>query len=178
MGIYLLGGQISKFEYNRSIWQITSDSKSWSKFAQPNKGQVDYIVNVEKLKIEGPEPTPRALQTAVFYNIYIIVFGGRNSGNSVMDGYCFNDLLILNLNTLTWQPLAVYGFAPTQRWGHVMAVDKESVLIFGGISEGQFANATIYTAELNKKVVKENIEECRNMKSILESEGSHIKSLL
>jgi len=175
MGIYLLGGQVNKFEYNRSVWLITSDSKSFNKSAQPSKGQVEYLVNVEKLKIEGPEPTPRALQTAVFYKIYIIVFGGRNAS---IEGYCLNDLVVLNLNILTWQPVIVYGFIPSKRWGHVMTIEKDSIFIFGGISEGQFASTTVYCAELNKKLVKEHIEECKNMKNKLESETNQLKNFL
>ena len=110
----MIGGQTTNYEYNRAIWQITCNSKDYCRFSA-NKYIAEYLVNVEKLTINGPEPTPRALQTAIFYKGYIAAFGGRNNQDTSADNYCLNDLLLLNLNTLSWQPIVVYGFTPCGR---------------------------------------------------------------
>jgi len=109
-----------------------------------------YIIEIEKIKTEGPEPSPRALQSAVFYDKYIAIFGGRSNQESCN---CLNDLILFDLTTYHWQPLIVYGFIPSKRWGHVMGVVKDSLLVFGGVSEARLASSTIYTLETDKKFI-------------------------
>ena len=142
--------------------------------AKPLPNSFQYIVTVEQLKIEGPEPTPRALQAAVFYKKYIVVFGGRNYEE---ESYCLNDILMLDLNEYKWQPIVVYGFTPSRRWGHAIGVQKDSIIIFGGVTENSLASTSIYTLEFNKKYIKENLEECKKIKTILEVEAKKIKVL-
>jgi len=131
------------------------------------------LVKVEKLKIEGP--TPRSFQTAIFYKKYIALFGGKSDRAVTTGEYCFNDLTILDLELLQYQPIAVYGFVPSKRWGHVMTMDKDKILVFGGVSETRLASATVYTLELDSKQVKQNLNECKKIKKLLEVEGKRVK---
>lgn len=114
------------------------------------------------------------LQTAIFYKRFIVVFGGRNYEEK---SYCLNDVLLLDVTTRTWQPAVVYGFVPAKRWGHAMGVHEDSVAVFGGVSESCLASSTVYTLELDLKKVKENLEECRRVKTILEIEAKRINLL-
>ena len=96
-----MGGQIGQYEYNRSIWIIKGDSEMNQYIPQNTKGSsknLRYAVKAEKLKIDGPEPNPRTLQTAVFYKKYIIVFGGRNDKDINLGTYCLNDIMIFDID--------------------------------------------------------------------------------
>jgi len=119
------------------------------------------------LNVEGPDP--RTLQAAVFYKNFIVTFGGRNDKGGP-NNYCLNDVMLLDLRLYKWQPIIVYGFVPSKRWGHTMNIKESSILMFGGVSESKLANSTVYSLELDKKYVKENIEECKKIKTILETQ--------
>lgn len=134
------------------------------------------MVKAEKLKVEGPDP-PRSFQTAVFCKKYIALFGGKSDRASVSGDYCLNDLIVLDLESARWEAIVVYGFAPSKRWGHVMAAEENALLVFGGVSESRLASATVYTLEMNAKTVKENLNECKKIKSLLEIEAKKVKLL-
>ena len=136
-----------------------------------------YIVTAEKLKIDGPEPAPRAFQTAIFYKKYIAVFGGRNDQDIKTGDFCLNDIALLDLSLLKWQSIVVYGFIPSRRWGHTMSKDGNSLIVFGGVSETRLASSTVYTLELDEKMVEENLNECRRIKYTLEFEAKRTKIL-
>ena len=127
---------------------------------------IHYIVTIERLSIEGPEPTPRSMQTALFYKKYIVMFGGRTSQRA--SNY-LNDLILLDLEQRKWVPIVVYGFSPSKRWGHSMAIQNNELLVFGGVAETRLASATIYALEVDPEVIKQNLEECEKFKSILEA---------
>ena len=167
----MLGGLVTQYEYNRKIWIIKCNSQQTKTINNSNT----FIVDVEQLKIQGPEPKPRVLQTAIFYKTFIVIFGGRNYEE---ESYCLNDLLLLDIKECKWQPIVVYGFIPSKRWGHVMGVHNDSILIIGGVSESSLASSTVYTLELNPKTVKDNIDECKRMKIILEIEAKKIDLLI
>lgn len=171
-------GHVSQYEYNRSVWLIRSSSRATQLLINNEKEistSMKYVVEVEKVKAEGPEPSPRALQSAVFYNKYIAIFGGRSKEDS---SNCLNDLVLFDLAQCRWQPLIVYGFVPSKRWGHAMGVVKDSLLVFGGVSETRLASSTIYTLEMDKKFIKDNLAECRKIKAVLEVEAKRSKFLV
>ena len=121
MGIYLLGGQISAYEYNRTIWQIRCNSGKTAELPEASNNlsvSAKYIVELVKVSTEGPEPTPRAMQTSIFYKKYIVIFGGRNDLEQTPGNYCLNDIMLLDLKELKWKPIVIYGFTPCKRWGH------------------------------------------------------------
>jgi len=130
-----------------------------------------YVVEIEKLKIEGPQPTPRIMQTAVFYKKFIAVFGGKNDKDTSLESHCLNDIMFLDIDKLKWETLVIYGFIPSGRWGHVMGMQKESLLIFGGVTDNRMASSAVYTLELDRKVLRENLEECKKIKIVLECEA-------
>ena len=127
------------------------------------------FVEANRINIEGPVPTHRSLQTAVFYNKYIAVFGGRSVNQ------CMNDVLLLDLTVYKWQPIVVYGFHPSKRWGHVMGVDENGILVLGGVGETTLTSSAVYKLVMNKKFIKENLIECKKIKTILEVEAKKIQ---
>ncbi len=144
---------VNQYEYNSNVWIIRCNSQKTNALLQADParnpaGLSKYIVEVERLKIEGPTPPRRILQTAVFCNKFIAVFGGRNDRDSGIGSYCMNDLCLLDLDTLRWQMVVVYGFTPSGRWGHAMGAQKDSLAIFGGVSESRLCSASVYTLEL------------------------------
>jgi hypothetical protein len=164
-------GHVSQYEYNRSVWLIRSSPRATQLLINNEKEistSVKYVVEVEKIKTEGPEPSPRALQSAVYYDKYIAIFGGRSNQESCN---CLNDLILFDLSAYRWQALIVYGFIPSKRWGHVMGAEENAILVLGGVGETTLASSSVYKLIMNKKVIKENLIECKKIKTILEVEA-------
>ena len=169
----MLGGQISQYEYNRAIWLIKCNPKENRKVFQNETSftkSLKLFVEVEKISIEGPEPSPRVFQTAIFYDKYIAMFGGRNESKND----CLNDIILLDISLYRWQPIVVYGFIPSKRWGHAMGVQNDSILILGGVGEAKLASLTVYKLEMNRKFIRDNLIECKRIKTILEIEARKI----
>lgn len=168
----MLGGNKTQYEYNRNVWLIRCNSKANQQLSLNSKDVARrLVVEAEKLSTEGPEPVPRALQTAVFCEKYIVVFGGR--GESA--GRCLNDVTLLDLSVCRWQPVVVYGFHPSKRWGHVMGAEENAVLVLGGVGETTLASSTIHKLIMNRKAIKDNLMECKKIKTILEVEAKKVQ---
>ena len=75
-----------------------------------------------------PPPCPRAAHSAVVVGRSLIVFAG-NDGKQL-----FNDLHVLELDSLCWQQPAQHGDVPSPRAGHTcnLLPDSHRLLVFGG----------------------------------------------
>ena len=167
-------GRKSQYEYNKNIWQIKASPINTQLLLENDKemsNTVKYIINLEKINPEGFEPTPRTMQTALFYDKYIVTFGGRSDSEN---SYCLNDIVLFDLSLYKWQPIVIYGFIPSKRWGHTMVIDNNSLLIFGGVGEHTLSSSTIYTLTMDKKFVKDNLDECHKIKALLEIQAKNL----
>eukprot|EP00741_Cyanophora_paradoxa_P009306 tig00000144_g9014.t1 len=79
----------------------------------------------------------------------LVIFGGYTSAESEssgsVGGKCFNDVHILDIETLQWQRPIVGGNAPESRWGHSAVIVKDKILIFGGYSSTRVEGNTFFS---------------------------------
>ncbi len=75
-----------------------------------------------------------------------MIFGGKNINvfkEQQKPG--LNDMHLLDLDTLIWQKVAMYGVPPSPRWGHAMCTfNNDEALIFGGVNFLGFAQSSAY----------------------------------
>jgi hypothetical protein len=83
---------------------------------------------LEKIEdFNGMPPCPRmhfamtSLQNKSSGHQLLVIFGGRNDSIfSCTNNVALNDVCIYNINTNTWEALAMYGQIPISRWDHVI----------------------------------------------------------
>ncbi|CAF2097766.1 unnamed protein product [Brassica rapa] len=88
---------------------------------------------------EGEPPSPRTNHAAVSCGDGVIIQGGIGPS-----GICNGDLHVLDMSsdTFKWKKVVVQeGMAPCPRYGHVMGLAGEKLVIFGGINEGNLVLA-------------------------------------
>lgn len=78
-------------------------------------------------EFSGPAPSPRSAHTAAVYQgRYLLVFGGGSVA------HCFNDLYVLDTQSMAWSRPAVEGLVPPPRAGHAGAVLGHTWYMVGG----------------------------------------------
>ncbi|KAH0926054.1 hypothetical protein HID58_018310 [Brassica napus] len=88
---------------------------------------------------KGEPPSPRTNHAAVSCGDGVIIQGGIGPS-----GICNGDLHVLDMSsdTFKWKKVVVQkGMAPCPRYGHVMGLAGEKLVIFGGINEGNLVLA-------------------------------------
>ncbi|OQU85983.1 acyl-CoA-binding domain-containing protein 4 isoform X4 [Sorghum bicolor] len=95
----------------------------------------------EEIKSEKGGPAPRYDHSAAVYtDQYLLIFGGSSHST------CFNDLYLLDLQTLEWSQPDAQGAHITPRSGHAGAMIDENWYIVGG---GDNANGSTDTVVMN-----------------------------
>ncbi|XP_062220794.1 acyl-CoA-binding domain-containing protein 4 isoform X2 [Phragmites australis] len=95
----------------------------------------------EEVKTEKDGPAPRYDHSAAVYaKQYLLIFGGSSHST------CFNDLYLLDLQTLEWSQPDTQGAHITPRSGHAGTMIDENWYIVGG---GDNASGSIDTIVLN-----------------------------
>lgn len=77
----------------------------------------------------------------------LVIHGGRNDHIfSTHKNTALNDLHILDLRTLCWQSIVMYGEVPEGRWGHQIAINETQsvIVIFGGLNLQGYCEANVY----------------------------------
>lgn len=108
------------------LWQLDVDSMSWSK---PQVG--------------GVAPLPRSLHSATLIGQRMFVFGGwvplvmdeNKASTHEKEWKCTNTLASLNLETMTWEPMAMEVFedaVPRARAGHCSVAINSRLYIWSG----------------------------------------------
>lgn len=108
--VYLFGGEDPYRRALDDLWVLDLTTMIWE---QPT-GQ-------------GNSPQPRSSHTAVCHQgRYILIFGGGSIAN------CFNDLAVLDTQTMTWIRPEMIGPVPPVRAGHASAVLGSVMYVVGG----------------------------------------------
>lgn len=83
---------------------------------------------------------------------YLLIYGGRNDNiYSMTKNVALNDICLFNLNTFTWEALAMFGQMPSSRWNHAMAARAsdhsagEGVIVLGGISMQGYCKSKLFS---------------------------------
>ncbi len=108
--IFMFGGENPNRKPNNELWVLDVQTHMWSK---PD--------------VSGVPPEPRSSHSAVTYlDRYIIMFGGGSVAN------CYNDLVVLDTQTMSWIRPTVSGPIPPVRAGHACAVLGSLMYLIGG----------------------------------------------
>ena len=102
----------------------------------------------EKIRTKGKPPCSRFSHASCYLQTdnqkLLLIHGGRNDHNySILKESALNDFHILNLVTLEWQSLAIYGDIPESRYSHQMCTNERQsvVVIFGGMNLQGFCDS-------------------------------------
>lgn len=107
--------------------RIQGTKHSWKKKLPPQTMLLWYAPEAT-----GAQPCPRAAHSATVVGTRVYVFGG-NDGTRL-----FNDLHILEVETMGWSKPKVRGMPPSPRAGHGAALvgDHELYIFGGGTAQG------------------------------------------
>ncbi|KAF8766626.1 Host cell factor 1 like protein [Argiope bruennichi] len=108
------------------LWQLDIETMTWSKPV-----------------VQGLSPLPRSLHSATLIGYRMLVFGGwvplvmddNKAATHEKEWKCTNTLASLNLETMTWEPLAMDGFedaVPRARAGHCSVAINNRLYIWSG----------------------------------------------
>ena len=107
---YVFGGEDSKRKSIDELWSLDLSTMEWDRPAT-----------------SGITPSARSAHTAcAFRNRYIVIFGGGSVAT------CFDDLVILDTQTMEWIRPETEGPIPPPRAGHASAVLGSTLYIVGG----------------------------------------------
>ncbi|KAL0825773.1 hypothetical protein Bca101_049450 [Brassica carinata] len=84
------------------------------------------------LEVRGEEPDAREAHSATLVGKHIFVFGGCGKVPGLDDEVFFNDLYILNTETITWQRAVTTGTRPFARDGHTCSTWNNKIIVVGG----------------------------------------------
>jgi len=84
----------------------------------------------EKIETKGKSPEPRHSHNSfiVGHNLYIL--GGTSAKDIFSKHGCFDDFFMLNLNSLTWTPIKMYGTPPKNLTSNYSFQLSEKYIIF------------------------------------------------
>ncbi|ETV88577.1 hypothetical protein, variant [Aphanomyces astaci] len=123
--LYLIGGANRAAETFGDVHVFDWDAKRWTQ-AKPSIGSTTF--------------TPRSGHTAVARGSRIYVFGGAN----LRVGAVFNDLHVLDTDTMTWSQPEVGGDVPPARNSHVAVATDKGMVVIGGSSPQVGAMNDVY----------------------------------
>ncbi|XP_018469357.2 uncharacterized protein LOC108841072 [Raphanus sativus] len=84
------------------------------------------------LEARGEGPEAREGHSATLVGKHIFVFGGCGKISGSDDEVFYNDLYLLNTETITWQRAATNGKPPSARDGHTCSTWNNKIIVVGG----------------------------------------------
>ncbi len=167
-GFYLFGGMDDRNVVHNDLWLIRPDyyfnkdalSLSDTDFVG------DYQLGMCLSKIEdfsGMPPCPRTqFQMTHLCNPrtnqqLLIIYGGRNDAIFMeTNNIALNDICIFNINSKTWEALAIFGQMPCSRWSHFITQvrgdtreDCEGFVMFGGVNLTSYCKSSLWNFTLH-----------------------------
>ncbi|KAG9153358.1 hypothetical protein Leryth_017268 [Lithospermum erythrorhizon] len=85
-------------------------------------------------KLEGAQPSERWGHSACYFNALLYIFGG------CCGGLHFSDVLVLNLETMSWNTLVTTGHGPGPRDSHSAVLVGLWMIVFGGTNGSKKVN--------------------------------------
>ncbi|CAK4081113.1 unnamed protein product [Aphanomyces euteiches] len=112
--LYLIGGANRAAEAFNDVHVFDYDKKRWTQASPQDNSAFE----------------PRSGHTSIAIGACIYVFGGAN----LREGKVYNDLHILNTDTMEWTSPCADGDIPPPRSSHIAVALPQGMLIFGGSS--------------------------------------------
>ncbi|XP_024027283.1 uncharacterized protein LOC21402019 isoform X2 [Morus notabilis] len=102
------------------------------------------------LRGEGPEA--REGHSAALVGKRLFIFGGCGKSSSSNEEVYYNDLYILNTDTLVWRELNTLGHLLTPRAGHSTVAFGKKLFVFGGFTDAQNLYNDLYMLDIDTGV--------------------------
>ncbi|CAH2044533.1 unnamed protein product [Thlaspi arvense] len=119
--LVIFGGQDAKKSLLNDLHVLDLDSMTWN--------EIDAV---------GSPPSPRSDHAAAVHaERYLLIFGGGSHAT------CFDDLHVLDLQTMEWSRHIQQGESPTSRAGHAGVTIGENWFIVGGGDTKSGASETV-----------------------------------
>lgn len=139
-GIYFFGGLNSEKKASNDLWVLKVGKRPLEWFRPTTFGQ---------------GPSPRFLHSSLYnsnLNI-LLIFGGRVDLDNTSAYTCFNDVFILDLQSMLWLNVTVFGEVPMGRSGHTSEGSGSKVFIFGGVTNTCYCSGDMWMLELDQSLV-------------------------
>jgi len=105
------------------------------------------LLSCRKPRTEGRRFSARGGHVAeVVGSDMLVCFGGHCYGGKGVFEY-FNDTMVLELDTNTWQPVKTGGRAPEPRYGHKASIIGNKMYIFGGCGPKNAIHGNVFCLE-------------------------------
>lgn len=80
-------------------------------------------------------PAPRSRHTALVSTLQQVIMFGGGGKNKI-----FDDLWLLDIETLTWMQPHCTGKKPSGRWGHSATLVQQTMYVYGGVYDSKMLN--------------------------------------
>ncbi|KAI6683248.1 hypothetical protein NL676_029161 [Syzygium grande] len=100
----------------------------------------------------GEEPEARQGHSAALVGKRLFIFGGYGKSPDDDDEVYYNDLFILNTDTLMWKELNTTGEMPRPRAGCLTVTFGKIQFVFGGYTEDQKLNDDLYMLDVESAI--------------------------
>jgi hypothetical protein len=110
---------------------------------------------------KGKKPAPRTSHEMLHLvaengDHLLVIYGGRNDNiYKQTANVALNDVCLFNINTKTWEALAIFGQMPCSRWSHFMThvqgdtrCAKEGLIMFGGSTQKSYCRTILWNLVL------------------------------
>ncbi|KAF2282977.1 hypothetical protein GH714_043296 [Hevea brasiliensis] len=102
--------------------------------------------------VRGEGPDAREGHSAALVGKRLFIFGGCGKSSNNNDEVYFNDLYILNTETLVWKELHTTGQKLTPRAGHSTVAFGKNLFVFGGFTDAQNLYDDLYMLDVDTGV--------------------------
>ena len=85
----------------------------------------------------------------------VVIYGGRNDHNHDIRESIYNDLYVLNLQTLTWMEVKLEGYRLNNICSHSTYVVSSQIIIYGGHQLSQYSNSNFIKIEFNQNKINQ-----------------------
>lgn len=125
--VYVFGGEDARRKPLSELWTLDLSTLEW-----------------HRPETTGPAPAPRSAHAACAYrNRYIVMFGGGSVA------ICYDDLVVLDTQTMEWSRPATKGPVPPPRAGHASAILGSIFYVVGGGNNSRGC-ADMYALDLSE----------------------------
>lgn len=135
--LFMFGGEDSKRRVLNDLNVLDLETMTW-----------------ETPVASGVYPSPRSDHVATAYcEKYIFIFGGGSHSD------CYNDLHVLDLESMEWSPVETQGLVPRPRAGHAgVTVGDSWFVIGGGDNTGAISETLVLSMTTLSWSVEANVE--------------------
>jgi len=171
-GVLMFGGVDEGNFYNNHLYLLKPGVRGRLETAS-------YTVEIEQLATRGHAPFPRAYHSAVIFQEYMIIYGGRNDKvySKNYPTLALDDLCVLNIPKMQWETIALYGLHPLDRYSHCMLVNDNQIYLIGGVTANRYCKPELYKLDFDPSSTDNFLNEKRSQLQRVAKEEQRCKAL-